>query len=166
VHRLGPVKAASLEQGFGPVSNQNHQSFGAESINSLLLNPEGTPLGVAGQTWWTRPRRARSKKIDTQLLPITEKETRAWLDNGQATLDGARKANFKGVSWFQLDAGADAREVLEWLVWEPGADVTVRCRQDRNVTWPEETKLRLLVVQQPVLETIQVKVARNGAREH
>jgi hypothetical protein len=132
-------------------------------MNSLLLDPSGTPLGVVAQTLWVRPEQPRGR-LDTKALPIEEKETRCWLDAAEAVRTGARAAGFSGQLWLQYDAGANAREVLEWCAWEPALWVTVRCRCERNVLWPEEGKLEEVLGRQPVLGQMKVWVARHGRR--
>jgi hypothetical protein len=157
------LQAASPRAGFGPVSTTEHQAFGAESVVGVLLDPSGTPLGLVALSFWVRPRQPR-EIADTRRLPITEKETRAWLEAATQITSGAREAGYTGRIDLQCDAGADAREVLEWFAWDPRVQVTIRCRQERRVAWPEVGSLEEVLSRQKVLGYQRVKVARNGRR--
>src|SRR6185369_3397075 len=53
--------------------------------SSLLVTPEGLPLGITAIKFWTRQRfkgaRALKKKINPTRVPIEEKESFRWLEN-------------------------------------------------------------------------------------
>lgn len=161
------LSRASFEKGFGRVGDRKSKSFGAESLNGVLLDPSGTPLGLAAQFLWTR-RKRRPKGQRTSSLPLSQKETRYWVLAGDSIEQRAREAGFEGEIWLQVDAGAEAKEVLAWAAWTERLRVTVRCRQDRKVLWPAEQHLWDWLPQQPELGRMQVKVGRSryrGARE-
>ena len=53
--------------------------------SSLVVTPEGVPLGIAAIKFWTRQKfkgvRALKKKINSTRVPIEEKESLRWLEN-------------------------------------------------------------------------------------
>jgi len=57
--------------------------------SSLLVTPEGLPLGITAIKFWTRQRfkgaRALKKKINSTRVPIEEKESFRWLENLRQT---------------------------------------------------------------------------------
>jgi len=52
---------------------------------SLVITPDGLPLGLAAVKFWTRKKfkgtRALSKKVNMTRIPIEEKESYRWLEN-------------------------------------------------------------------------------------
>jgi hypothetical protein len=133
---------ASLEKGFGPTGNSLVTALGAESMNAVALSAQGVPLGLVGHVMWGRPATPRPAGTRTAVLPVEEKETRYWLEVAEAVVAGWKASGYKGRPWLQLDAGADAREVLEWMAWgAQGAWVTMRCGQDRKCQWPTPSLL-------------------------
>jgi hypothetical protein len=156
------LPAATRAKGFGPVGDRKSTTLGAIAINAVLLSPRGVPLGLAGQCFWRRAFRFRKKKPSNR--PIEQKETRFWLEVGEQVRQGARAAAQQHqrtyLPWLQFDAGADAREVLEWAAWTTDVQVTVRNQNERNTLWPEEAKLRAVLGAEPVLGRYRVRVPR------
>jgi hypothetical protein len=158
------VVEASRERGFGRVGPSKLGACGAESMNAVLLSGKGRPLGLVGHAMWTRAFKKRAGRTDT--LPVEEKETRYWLVLAQYVVDGWKASGFEGVPWLHLDAGADAREVLEWMVWSSeGARVTVRAAQDRKCLWPGEECLRTVMAAQPARRPYRLKVPESEGRQ-
>jgi hypothetical protein len=130
-----PVDGASLAvryrgPGFGPVSNKAH-SNGVQVMTAYGLSPDGVPLGVLGQEFWTRSSERTSARKDKR--PVSERETGYWLSTmGQA--HAALRASAPATKpWFQLDRGGDCGAVLRHaLLFD--AEVTVRSCYDRVVT--------------------------------
>lgn len=121
---------ATRDKGFGWVDNGRGKLCGAETLNAVLLSGRGVPLGLVGHTMWVRRAPARRAGTDTRAFALQDKETRHWLGVAQAVVDAWKASGFGGTPWLQLDAGADAREVLEWMTWgAEGARVSVRCAQ-------------------------------------
>lgn len=138
------VLAASVGdgKGYGPVGTARRKVAGVESMNAVLISQGGVVLGVVGQALWVRPEEpCKLTESAKRARPIEEKETRWWLELLQAVVD-SRQASAAQVEIevaAQLDAGADAREVLQWAAWAPpGVYVTVRCGQDRCLQWPQQ----------------------------
>nr|WP_228530576.1 MULTISPECIES: IS4 family transposase [Myxococcaceae] len=121
---------ASWKKGFGWVDNGRARVLGAETLNAPLLSGRGVPLGLVGHVLWCRRAPPRPRGTRTDGLALEDKETRYWLQVAQSVVESWQASGFAGTPWLQLDAGADAREVLEWMAWSAeGARVTVRCAQ-------------------------------------
>jgi hypothetical protein len=130
-----PVDGSSLNitddarvRGTGPVGARGIGARGFQVMTAIGVSPDGTPLGLLGQSWWSRSEVASGQSRRTR--GVDEKETRYWLD----VLDGVR-ARFHGETcrpWFQLDRGGDAWPVL-LAALRPDIFITVRAAHDRRV---------------------------------
>jgi len=159
------VPSARAAQGFGPVGTQGVHSLGMEAMSALLLRHTGLPLGLAAQALWTRGRPCGLTEAQKRARPLEEKETRYWVQVLQSACDAWRTSGSPVRPWFQLDAGGDAREVLQWAVWESqGAWATVRSAQERSVQWPEEGLLWGTVARLPVAGHYRLKVTPGEKR--
>jgi Transposase DNA-binding/Transposase Tn5 dimerisation domain len=134
---LVPVDGSSLhltertqDKGFGSVGAFARHGRGLKVITALAVSAVGTPIGVAAQTWWSRPGTRASKHHNCR--GIEEKETRHWLDTIAQTrrVFGALASHTK--CWFQLDREADAWPIL-LQAGEAGHYTTVRAHQNRRV---------------------------------
>lgn len=118
-------------RGFGPVSGKQHAQ-GAHAMTALALSPEGVPLGVLGQVFWTRSSK-HSPAYAKDRRAIAKRETGHWL----TAITQAREALHRHAPstrpWLQLDRGGDCADVLLHAIGAD-ADVTVRACYDRVVT--------------------------------
>jgi hypothetical protein len=150
-------------RGFGKVGTKDTRGRGIEVMNAIAITPEGTPLGLCGQEWWTR--RDTPVSTPSNQRALHEKETRYWLHciNG---VDGTfESAGVETPRWYQLDAGADFRELFAWAV-KAEQHVTVRAAQDRRVARDEdEGRLWATLEAADVLGTIEVKIPRGRKRK-
>lgn len=76
----------SVNSGKDPAGRlRMHTVCGLLMHSSLVLTPEGLPLGLAAVKFWTRKKfkgcNALKKKINLTRLPIEEKESVRWLEN-------------------------------------------------------------------------------------
>jgi len=119
---------------FGSVGSLRQGARGLKVISALAVNPEGVPLGLFTQVWWSRmhARRqsAKQRRRRNHKRKVEDKETRYWLEAIEQTTACARAANAK--LWFQLDREADNRDVLFKLA-QTGQQFTVRSSWDRVV---------------------------------
>lgn len=130
-----PVDGSSLNvtddvrmRGTGPVGARSKGARGFQVMTAIGVAPDGTPLGLLGQTMWSRPEVAA--KRPTRLRSWEDKETKHWvkvLDDVRARFDGHGTR-----PWFQLDRGGDAWPVLE-AAHRDDVYVTVRSAQDRRL---------------------------------
>ena len=149
------------DRGFGKVGTRETRARGIEVMNAVAVTPEGTPLGLCGQVWWTR--RDTPVSIPSHERALHEKETRYWLHCINGVSKAFQSSGVETPLWFQLDAGADFRELLAWAV-ETEHHVTVRAAQDRRVA-EDEGRLRATLEAAPVLGTIEVNVPRGRKRK-
>jgi hypothetical protein len=119
----------------GVVGARSIGAQGLQVMTAIALSPEGVPLGICGQEFWTRPAAAKRGKGKHDRRTFDQKETRYWLDVMAQTRAAFEREAPKTKPWFQLDRGGDAWPVLlEGL--EPGQLFTVRAAYDRRL-WDE-----------------------------
>jgi hypothetical protein len=144
-----PVDGSSLNltddqdsKGLGVVGARKVGAKGLQVMTAIAVSSEGVPLGLCGQTWWTRQERVvRTGKIDRRL--VKEKETQHWL----TVMDQVRSVFAAEAPhtrpWLQLDRGGDAWPVvLEGLT--PEMWFTVRATHDRRLDGPDDEPRRYL----------------------
>lgn len=150
-------------KGFGSVGNHTHGARGLKVMSALLVSPEGVPLGLGAQVWWTRTGAPAKKNHKTR--PTEEKETQRWLEAVQQTREVMRVWAPKTRPWFQLDREGDAWPIItnvggaeEWF--------TIRGNHNRVVTLADGSKSRLqvLVEGQPVSCTYELPVSAGPGR--
>lgn len=119
---------------FGSVGALSHHGRGLKVINALGVSPEGVPLGLLSQVWWSRTEaRSQSSKVKrkrNRKRKAHEKETQHWLD---AISEACARAQQAGAAlWFELDREGDNQTILLKL-HETGHTFTVRGAWDRLV---------------------------------
>jgi len=144
-----PVDGSSLnltddqqDKGLGIVGSRQAGATGLLVMTAIAVSPNGPPLGLCGQTWWTRKERSR-RKGKNDRRPVEEKETRHWLTTmGQVRSVFAEEAPHTRP-WLQLDRGGDAWPVvLEGL--SPEMWFTVRAAYNRRLDGSEDEPRRYL----------------------
>lgn len=148
-----PAAQVGDGKGYGPVGTAGVKAAGVEASNAVLVSLKGSVVqGVVGQALWVRPpQRCSLSESAKRARPLEQRETRWWLEVLQSVTEGWRESGVQTRPWYQLDAGADAREVLEWAAWADGPYVTVRCAQNRRLEWPREELLW------PTLESLETQ---------
>jgi hypothetical protein len=155
------VTDATAAKGFGKVGTAETRARGIEVMNAIAVTPDGTPLGLCGQVWWTR--RDEPVSIPSQQRHLYEKETRYWIKGFDAVNAAFAAANVITPRWFQVDAGADFREWLALAV-RTEHHITVRAAQDRCIDESAARLWRHVTAQSP-LGRIEVKVPRGRKRK-
>jgi hypothetical protein len=152
----------SRSKDFGSVGSHSKGARGLKVMNAMVLSPDGVPLGLSAQKWWTRPHRRRRKHRDR--LPPERKETGHWLEVMQQTRQLMADHAPSTRCWFQLDREGDAWPMLteaglagHWFTIRSGRNRRVRSANGRGC------KLRSLLAKQPVLTRakLQVRAAPN-----
>ena len=130
------------KKSLGMVGTYSSLTRGLNVMSAIAVLPDGTPQGIVGQSYWTRPRQTKRGKKATRRLRVEDKETQQWLDVISSA--AARFAELAPSSrpWFQIDREGDAWAILQWAMQAGGCDMTVRAHYDR----------RLCVVEQGVEE--------------
>lgn len=136
---FAPVDGSSLNlpdddgrRRLGRVGTRKTNAQGLQVMTGIGISPDGTPLGILGQVYWTRDRTGPRKKNSRNKRGVEDKETKHWL----AVMDQAHEAMQSEAPgtrlWFQEDRGADAWPVLR-TVEEAKHWITVRASWDRRL---------------------------------
>jgi transposase Tn5 family protein len=128
------IKDLTGNKGLGLVGPRKAGANGIQVMSALAIAPDGTPLGLCGQSMWTRtePSTATNPKKDNR--PLHEKETRYWFEAMEKTQASFDRYAFKTRPWYLLDRGGDAAAVLvEAVGISDRAWVTVRATHDRKL---------------------------------
>jgi hypothetical protein len=153
-------------KGLGVVGARSIGARGLQVMTAIAVAPDGTPLGIVAQEWWTRKGRARRKK-GRDRRKLRSKETQYWLDAMLNTRAVFAEEAPKTVPWFQLDRGGDAWPVvLDGL--EPGQRFTVRAAHDRRLWGEGDEPRRHLwerVASEPLLGSYDLEVAGGPKRK-
>jgi hypothetical protein len=133
-------------------------------MNAMVLSPDGVPLGISSQRWWTRSEQRRRQNRD-QLRP-DQKETQHWLAAMRQTREVMAKYAPSTRCWFQLDREGDAWPML----LEAGIGdhwFTIRANHNRRVLLPDggQSKLQTLLAQQEVKVEYPLEVRAGGRRQ-
>jgi len=119
-------------QGLGPISNRAARPLGLLAHVSLVLTPEGCPLGVADAHFWARSAAAHGRNRERNRRPLAEKESQRWLDSLSAT---ARLAQAHPQTRFIniADREGDIYELFALALQFPNVHALVRAQHDRCV---------------------------------
>lgn len=94
----------------GVVGNYRNEGRGLQVLTGLAMTADGTPMGIAAQRFWTRPRK-KPRKMRTHWRKTNAKETQHTLDLMNDVVSGA--ARFPDMRMiFVGDRGNDAAPVL------------------------------------------------------
>jgi hypothetical protein len=116
--------------GLGPLATRHQQGLLAHT--TLAFSPERVPLGLLGQAVWARDAATYGQQPEQPARPITEKESRKWLDS-LAVVNAAAAATGAPTHFIQIgDAEADVYDLLG-AARAPTVDLLVRAGQDRRV---------------------------------
>ncbi len=89
VAAIGITKSVQAGHPKADGRRRNHTVCGIMMHSSLVVTPEGLPLGLAAVAFWTRQKfkgtTALKRKINPTRVPIEEKESQRWLDNLKAS---------------------------------------------------------------------------------
>jgi hypothetical protein len=164
---LVPVDGTSLTltdrsraKDFGGIGPDQHGARGLKVIGAIAVSPEGVPLGIMAQRWWTRPVTQKPKKKRGSYDPrrVEEKETQHWIEAIEDTTRRLQQEAPGTRAWFQLDREADSWPLLLTLS-RSGHDFTVRASWNRRVRTAKGTRyLRDVVAKLPVLGTYDLPV--------
>jgi Transposase DNA-binding/Transposase DDE domain len=132
------------KKGLGSIGSLEHGARGMKVISVLGVDPRGATMGMLGQVWWARTnaqRDSRGKRDRNAKRPLSDKETRHWVEAFGQAKDAANAANVR--LWFQVDREGDNGDLLLALQ-DTGHDFTVRAAWDRVVeaTGADEQRLR------------------------
>ena len=141
-------------EGLGPLDNAKVQGFFAHT--SLVVTPEGVPLGVLWQEVWVREETAPPKAADR---PIEEKESYKWI-RGLAESSRGFPADIELVQVSDQES-----DIYEYLV-APRADnveLLIRSYQSRQ-TVDEQKEVRSKLRTSQVRGKVEVEVTKTPQR--
>jgi hypothetical protein len=164
-----PVDQTSLNlpdlqgtRGLGAIGDGKSRARGLQVMNAIAVAPDGTPLGLFGQTYWVRPPGPAIHKT-RRKRKLEQKETRYWLQTIEAGISAWNSAQSKTRLWFQMDRGGDFRDMLQWAR-DHDHWVTVRASVDRRTVDSDERYLWAEVEATEPLGTYQLSVPKRGQR--
>jgi hypothetical protein len=103
-------------------------------MSTLAVTPDGTPQGLTGQVYWSRPRGKKKKRPqDRDKQHAHEKETERWRESMRQTVAALAQEAPGTKPWFQLDRGGDAWPILEEFATNPDVELTTRASWDRRL---------------------------------
>ncbi len=129
---------------FGAIGTYRNGAKGLKVNNALALTPDGVPVGIAAQVWWSRPRRPVKKHTHRNRQPLKSKETQHLLTCIDRVVEAFAEYAPDTKCWFQMDRGCDAHYVLVHLA-NSGHFFTVRSQSLRRMltgkrkAWVKET---------------------------
>ncbi len=164
-----PVDATTLSltertcsKGFGQVGVWKSHGRGLHVMTALALTPDGVPLGLCDQRWWTRDAKPTKRH---ELRPFGERETVNWVHVLCDVHDAFAWHRARVRPWFQLDRGADFWQVL-MLAVRSNMLLTVRSVDRRHVeAGPGRFRFLWQTVKTgPVVGYLHVDIPARGGR--
>jgi hypothetical protein len=131
--------------------------------STLIVTPEGLPLGLASQQCFTRPAREEEQKEKARrryITPITDKESYKWITALKETINNVPKS----VRIITIgDREADIFKFL-WKIEESGREFVIRNRQDRKFICFEtgKTKIQTRICELQTKRVFRFKIPGNG----
>jgi hypothetical protein len=159
------ITDSTRAKGTGPIGARGIGARGFQLMNAIAITLDGVPVGICGQTWWSReegadPRSNKAKRAE-------EKETRHWYELAAQVRELFREhGDGDTIPWFQFDRGGDAWPIL-LDSQASGQWVTIRSAADRRLTdAPNGARryLRETIAATPVLGTYKLPVTGAGGR--
>jgi hypothetical protein len=151
---------------FGAIGTYRNGATGLKLENALALSPDGVPIGVAAQVWWTRPREREHARRPSYKVNVAKKETRFLL----ACIDQVTQSMEQHAPgtrcWFQMDRGCDAQYVLLHLA-ASGHYFTVRSQTRRRMLTVGKRKIWLKnsLQKQPELGELTLDLPETESRK-
>lgn len=115
-------------KGFGHIGSFAKGAHGLKLINALALTPDGTPLGVADQVWWSRHERAEHDRYRS----AGGRESARWREAATRILQRNAEHAPNTKLHFLADREADATYLIKLLVGS-GHEFTIRSNAARRV---------------------------------
>jgi hypothetical protein len=122
------VTDRSDSKSLGHCGTATSKTRGLQVMNAIAVAPDGTPMGLCGQVYWSRQAPQPRPKKDHR--PVEERETACWLEAMEQTRSAL--AETKVRPWFQLDRAGDSWSIL-LDAHSSGSWLTVRSRFDRRL---------------------------------
>jgi len=139
------------------------KTYGLNLHSTFALTSNGLPLGVLkAQCLAPKPKSADDKRKPSQI-PIEEKKTFVWIEHHRDLV--ALASTMPQTRIIDVcDREADFFELFDEQRNNPGVDVLIRAKHDRNLK-EEPFKLFAAVRQAPIEGHIQVPIPKQSARK-
>jgi hypothetical protein len=155
-------------EGLGSIGSVNGKNPLGVLVHPILVHDQesGSTLGISYVKFMTRSneaKRPKSKRYETQGIPIEEKESYKWIDPCLKSKEGGL-STAKGIT-FVGDRESDIMEVYDRLV-DNRTNVVIRVMHNRNVSTPDgrDEKLYTFMSGQEVKCLTQLEI-RGGKRK-
>ena len=142
-------------KGLGGVGAWSMGGRGVQVMTALAMEEDGSVLGIGAQHMWSRESRSPHGERGATAKGATSENT-IWLQLLKDTHREFAKAAPECRPWFQMDRGADCRQVLELSI-QLGLLVTVRAAHDRRTD--AEGHLWSVLQERPVLARRQIQAS-------
>jgi hypothetical protein len=119
-------------KGFGAIGTYRNGATGLKLDNALAVSPDGVPIGVLGQVWWSRPPHREKVRQPSYKVRVADKETRFLLECIDQVTHALNEHAPGTRAWFQMDRGCDGQYVLLHLA-ASGHSFTVRSQSLRRM---------------------------------
>jgi hypothetical protein len=146
-------------KGLGPICEQR-DSLGMLIHSTLLLSPDGVPLGIIDQQVWARSLENFGRRSESRKKPIEEKESYCWLSSltaVQQTLPNHPHVVVIG------DREADIFDLFA-APRRPGVELLVRVNYLGRKVDHQAKYLKNALAEAPVQGTIRVELPRGDDR--
>lgn len=135
---------------------------GVIAHHTLMVTPNGLPLGLLTQELTTRTKLKRLNQGERRKLPIKKKESFRWIRALRKTTELARATERTVVT--VCDRECDIFEFMH-EAQVLGAPYVVRSCDNRNVADDDFDKLQILLRNQPAVGTFELTIpSRNGKK--
>lgn len=159
------IKDGHQVKGLGPIGHSKTKTSGLEVMSAIAVLPDGTPMGICGQSFWARPRKKlEMSESQRRNRPLEEKETNYWFETIQQTQSVFQETCKSCTPWFQLDRGGDFREMLLWAE-KTNARVTIRGSRNRRVADKETQYILEELTAKPLLGSYDLNVIQGPNRQ-
>ncbi len=149
-------------EGLGPVGN-SIKAQGLQVHSTLIVTPDGTPLGFIDVQCWARDSEEFGKRETRNQRTVEDKESSKWLDSYRATATVQERLPGTTV----VSIGDREADIFELFVLaqetERGPELLVRAMHNRRVK-TEQKLLWPTLEAQPVAGIQVVRVPRQGSR--
>ncbi len=147
--------------GLGPIGSSD-KAQGMFLHSCMVLRPDGLPLGILGQKYWSRDPATKGKKHRRKELSIEKKESYKWLE-GLQWVNNRLSRKIKEI-WLVADRESD---VYEYLASPREKNVYLLTRVAQSRTIEEEIagtqkvgQLKKLIKELPEIGTKEVEIER------
>jgi hypothetical protein len=148
-------------KGFGSIGALSKGAHGLKTMNALALTPNGTPIGVADQIWWSRHTQVESQR---RYRNKDNRESRYWRDGISRIASRYRELCPGTKLHFLADREADASYTIKLLL-QSNLEFTIRSNGSRRIAVGHERRdLRRVLIRQRSLGVLEVPLPETAGR--